>query len=269
MKLINGDPSIKHSIYKNISKEFTKEIKSSKIFIIFLLNIIINSINTILFLCCQLLHWLKSFILHRIFKVILAFLLVNFGIFLHNSLVVILWVIWVRSYYIPAARWSSSKSKDFEFHQNLSYSFLLKWRFMRLYHLFNAFLTTRLAKKCWLLIRWKIAWIFQIDIVTWSTTKRREIWDFPYPSVFELTGHQRLTVKGRIRTVGQFLAAKVTNPGQNESQQMFAFCDRMDKEVGIGTYSSPNESLDRVKEGMIGQNPKNGSSTLFVSGNRK
>ena len=41
---------------------------------------------------------------------------------------------------------------------------------------------------------------------------------------------------------------------------MFASCDRMDKEVGIWTYSSPNESPDRVKEGergrMIGQYPK-------------
>ena len=38
----------------------------------------------------------------------------------------------------------------------------------------------------------------------------------------------------------------------------------MDKEGGIGTYSSPNESPDRVREEergrMIGQNPKNGSS---------
>ena len=95
--------------------------------------------------------------------------------------------------------------------------------------------------------------------VKWSTTERREIRNFPYPSVFELTGHQRLTVKRGIRNVGQFPAAEVTNPGQNESQQMFAFCDRTDKEVGIGTYNSPNESADRVKEEergyMIGQNP--------------
>ena len=111
-----------------------------------------------------------------------------------------------------------------------------------------------------------------IPIVTWSTTERREIRNSPYPSVFELTGRQRLTVKRGIRNVGQFLAAEVTNPGQNESQQMFALCDRMDKEGGIGTYSSPNELPDRVKEEekgrMIGQNPKNGCSTLFVSGNR-
>ena len=77
-----------------------------------------------------------------------------------------------------------------------------------------------------------------------------------------------------IRNVGQFLAAEVTNPGQNESQQMFALCDRMDKEGDIlDRDSSPNESPDRVKEGkrgrMIGRNPKNGSSTLFVCGNRK
>ena len=97
---------------------------------------------------------------------------------------------------------------------------------------------------------------------------------FPLPSVFELTGRQRLTVKRGIRNVGQFLAAEVTNPGQNESQQMFAFCERMDKEVDIlDRDSSPNESPDGVKEGergrMIGRNPKNGSSTFFVSGNRK
>ena len=37
--------------------------------------------------------------------------------------------------------------------------------------------------------------LFSNDTVTWSTTERREIKNFPYPSVFELTGHQRLTVK--------------------------------------------------------------------------
>ena len=110
-------------------------------------------------------------------------------------------------------------------------------------------------------------------IVTWSTTERREIRNLPYPSVLELTGCQRLTVKRGIRNVGQFLAAEVRNPGQNESQQMFAFCDRMDKEGDIlDRNSTPNELPDRVKEEekgrMIGQNPKNESSTLFVSGNR-
>ena len=108
----------------------------------------------------------------------------------------------------------------------------------------------------------------------WSTTERRETRHFPYPSMFELTGCQRLTIKRGIRNVGQFLAAKVTNPGQNESQQMFVLCDRMDKEGDLlNRDCSPNESLDRVKEGergqMIGWNPKNGSSTLFVSGNRR
>ena len=48
--------------------------------------------------------------------------------------------------------------------------------------------------------------------------------------MFELTGRQRLTIKRGIRNVGQFLAGEVTNQGQNKSQQMFAFCDRMDKE---------------------------------------
>ena len=56
--------------------------------------------------------------------------------------------------------------------------------------------------------------------------------EFPLPSVFESTGRQRLTVKKRNRNVGQFLAAEVTNPGQNESQQMFALCDWMVKEWG-------------------------------------
>ena len=58
-----------------------------------------------------------------------------------------------------------------------------------------------------------------VQTVTWSTTERREIRSFPYPSVFELTGRQRLTVKRGI-----------------------------DKEGGIETYSSPNESPDRVRE---------------------
>ena len=81
--------------------------------------------------------------------------------------------------------------------------------------------------------------LFTVVIATWSITERREIRNFPYPTVFELTGRQRLTVKKRNRKVGQFLAAEVTNPGQNESQQMFALCDRMVKERGrmIGQYT--------------------------------
>ena len=71
-------------------------------------------------------------------------------------------------------------------------------------------------------------------IVTWSTTERRKIRNFSYPSVFELADRQRLTVKRGIRNVGQFLAAKITNPGQNESQQMFAFCDQV-KEIVVQT----------------------------------
>ena len=34
------------------------------------------------------------------------------------------------------------------------------------------------------------------------------------------------------KNVGQFHAAEVTNPGQNEIQQMFALCDRRDEERG-------------------------------------
>ena len=71
---------------------------------------------------------------------------------------------------------------------------------------------------------------------------------FPLPLCVWVNSPQRLTVKRVIRNVGQFLAAEVTNPGQNESQQMFALCDWIDKEVGIGTYSSPYESPDRGKE---------------------
>ena len=34
------------------------------------------------------------------------------------------------------------------------------------------------------------------------------------------------------KNVGQFPATEVTNPGQNESQQMFALCDRREEERG-------------------------------------
>ena len=34
------------------------------------------------------------------------------------------------------------------------------------------------------------------------------------------------------KNVGQFLVAEVTNPGQNESQQMFALCDRTEEGRG-------------------------------------
>ena len=89
----------------------------------------------------------------------------------------------------------------------------------------------------------------QKHIATWSPTERGEIRNFSYTTVFELTGRQRLTVKRGIMNVGQFLAAEVRNPGQNESQQMFALCGRMDKEGDIlDRDSSPNESPDRVKE---------------------
>ena len=108
-------------------------------------------------------------------------------------------------------------------------------------------------------MRNRFIYLLLVPYVTWSTTERREISNFPYLFVFELTGRQRLTVKKRNRNVGQFLAAEVTNPSQNESQQMFVLCDRMDK-GGIWTYSSPNESPDRVKEEergrMIGQYSK-------------
>ena len=43
--------------------------------------------------------------------------------------------------------------------------------------------------------------------VMWSTTERREIRNFYYPSMFELTGRQRLTVKRGIRYVGQLRLA--------------------------------------------------------------
>ena len=38
------------------------------------------------------------------------------------------------------------------------------------------------------------------------------------------------------------------NPGQNANQQMFALCDRMGKEWGTGTYSSPNKSPYRGRK---------------------
>ena len=81
--------------------------------------------------------------------------------------------------------------------------------------------------------------------VMWSITERREIRNYFYPFVFELAGCQRLTTKKKNSNVGRSLAAEVTNPSQNGSQQMFALCDWMDKEWGIWTYSCPNESPDR------------------------
>ena len=90
-------------------------------------------------------------------------------------------------------------------------------------------------------------YVVRVAIVTWSNTEKREIRNFAYLSVFELAGRQRLTVKRGIRNigqlrpavkgirnVGQFLAAEVTNPGQNESQQMFALCDWV-KEIVVQT----------------------------------
>ena len=57
----------------------------------------------------------------------------------------------------------------------------------------------------------------------WFITEKREMRNFPYPSVFELTGCQRLTVKRGIRNVGQHRPAckecrsgylySVTSPG--------------------------------------------------------
>ena len=75
--------------------------------------------------------------------------------------------------------------------------------------------------------------VLKLTAVTCSPTERREIRNFPYPSVFELTGLKDWPLKGGIGNVGQFLVAEVTNPGHNESQQMFAFCDRMNKEGDI------------------------------------
>ena len=43
--------------------------------------------------------------------------------------------------------------------------------------------------------------------VMWSTTERREIRNFYYPSVFELTGRQRLTIKRGMRNVDQIRPA--------------------------------------------------------------
>ena len=102
---------------------------------------------------------------------------------------------------------------------------------------------------------WNVSIILN-GCVPWSTTDRREIRNFFYPSVFKLTGHQRLTVKKRNRNVGQFLAADVTNPGQDGSQQMFALCER---------DSSPNELPDRRKRLNDWPESESGSSPLLSS----
>ena len=51
-----------------------------------------------------------------------------------------------------------------------------------------------------------------------------------------------MTVKKSNSNVRQSLGTEVRNPGQNESQQMFALCDRVKK------GSSPRESLDRGRK---------------------
>ena len=51
----------------------------------------------------------------------------------------------------------------------------------------------------------------------WSATERREIRNFPYPSVFELIGRQRLTVKRRnkeCKSTSAVLLKKEKNVGQ-------------------------------------------------------
>ena len=51
------------------------------------------------------------------------------------------------------------------------------------------------------------------------------------------------------KNVGQFLAAEVTNPGQNESQQIFAFYDSS-AEIGIKKISF-EERCRREQMGWI------------------
>ena len=73
--------------------------------------------------------------------------------------------------------------------------------------------------------------MYHVYIVTWSATERREIRNFPYPSVFELTGRQRLTVKRGIRTVGHFLAAEVTNRVRMKASRFLHCVTRWIKKV--------------------------------------
>ena len=82
--------------------------------------------------------------------------------------------------------------------------------------------------------------------------------------MFELAGRPKNDRKERNRNLGQFLAVEVTNPGQNESQQMFAFCDRV-KEIVV--LKNPQEEEDDRGE-MIGQNPKAEVAPSSVSRNR-
>ena len=95
--------------------------------------------------------------------------------------------------------------------------------------------------------------------------------NFPCPSVFELTSHRILIVKRGIRNVGQFLVAEVTNPGQNESQEMLHSVTGLIKKGDRGPYSSPNESPDWVrkeKEAELLARTLKTEVALFVSGNR-
>ena len=57
---------------------------------------------------------------------------------------------------------------------------------------------------CWVLWLW-----FSMTSVTWSPTERREIKNFPYPSMFELTDLKDWPLKGGIRNVGQLLGLTI------------------------------------------------------------
>ena len=68
---------------------------------------------------------------------------------------------------------------------------------------------------------------------------------------------------------------EVTNPGKNESQELPTLCDRVDREgdtkvsIVARMNSMTGEVEDEERGQMIGQNPKAGSSALFVRGNKE
>ena len=114
--------------------------------------------------------------------------------------------------------------------------------------------------------------IYSIYIVKWSPTERREIGNFPYPSVFELTGLKDWPLKGGIRNVGQLLGLPVEGSKECRSSYLYFVTSPGWIEKGDrGPYSSPNESPDRVrkeKEAEWLARTLKTEVAFFVSGNR-
>ena len=87
--------------------------------------------------------------------------------------------------------------------------------------------------------------VISIHLVTWSLTERREIRNFPYSSVFELTGLNDWPLKGGIRNVGQLLGLPVEGSKECKSSYLYSVTSPgwIEKED-----RGPNELPERVRK---------------------